>query len=194
MSEVGGLLATGSGDWQARIFKITGMDEAPAASASGSAKAATAPTNAAPKPAMTESQQPGASASLVPAKQQPAAPVQTEKKEGQPELKQENGTSEVNGSHQSKEASAAPASKETPVASKETSSAPAGEPSSPGAMKVDLPEEAAPSEKQKTAPKEAASEETAIKEGQEDQTDARKADTKTGSNGSAPVSAAAAST
>ena len=26
MSETGGLLATGSGDWQARIFKISGLD------------------------------------------------------------------------------------------------------------------------------------------------------------------------
>lgn len=144
MSEVGGFLATGSGDWQARLFKINGL-EAPVA-----------------KPHVTN---PISSSVQSPSstKQQTttgvAAGVNAEG--ARDAAKKDLPSSEANGHDRSKESSSASASTSAVPAAKEAaqaSSAPVRDvtpstaaptsqtvppvtnaPSSPSAMKVDVP-------------------------------------------------------
>lgn len=154
MSEVGGLLATGSGDWQARIFKITGMDEATPQSTSTAASttntiqpsgAAKAPVTAAPislsaaiartisplPPQAAAGQKPP---STQPQPQPQAAPSKQSTTEAQPAKVQpeatttkENGLpSNANGAERSKEAQPSPASSSSATA-KQSAPAPSKE-------------------------------------------------------------------
>jgi WD40 repeat protein len=167
MSEIGGLLATGSGDWQARIFKISGMDE-PVAPMTSQAQLSQQPRQATPLVSQNTTNASNIATTTKPAENAAIAKEATKSNSSSaaPEQAKENGNSatasaaaETNGQHNKEGSAPAVAVAPAPVSAKEAIQAATARrdstptvtlvgsvASSPNAMKVDPPSSATKAE------------------------------------------------